>query len=433
MAGISYKIYFQTRSLFDISPFDAKGNPISFGLHPFGILAENLDYQVTNVASSKAESDQFPDCVKDFGKLEEWQIVDFISNIVESCALSDAEEILEAYLFNQPPGSVQLKPKLIARYLLQLGHADKYDKSVRKCKELRDRFVEPGIKLITLGYESFALTIKNQTEEKAKQAVEALCCGNEILKAHPDIDPYSKSFFIHRDLHFRVKSFLYLEINQKKVSVNTASFDHACNLESDLSKAAVCEKQDGNIYEFAQLEDLRAQILSYLATCVKDERDYSSEAIDVAQKVREIYYSLGQLNSVILADRTLGWAYLAQQNSLPESGNCVDNAVVAMATGLIRSFECTDATLQTKLAANLLRLFHNEDMCNVTVEYYDNSVAEACRNIIECKGRTDNCFVAIIYHYLEGIYSKERLIKLKDDFNKYADTKKYPIFFPIDP
>jgi hypothetical protein len=412
--------------------------------HPLRQLATRLGYALSDQPLTEGHAQ--PCDGQDLVDMDLPQAVDLLSNLVECCALGGAYDVIAAYL-GSASAEDPLIPRLAARALLQLGHVNKYDEAARQCATWRERWPTTQVQLATLGYESFARTIKDPSAESARLAWLALQQGRRLLGTQPGD---AESFFRHRDLHFQVKALCYqhqaASPDQLKRSLENPllsqivaqdPYARACELAEQLSAGMREETSRQNLYGIAQLEDLRSQMLTLASVLSPDPqqgRAHGQEARRVAERVRDIYFSLGQLNSIILADRTLGWAHLASQ---PYEPDATKRAIEAFAWGLLRSLSCTDGSLRWKLGANLLRALataFNAESAHTVANAVPPTLEEACLHLTESKGNADPPLAAALRILLLSDYSvgasRDSLIS---SLSRYGDTIRYPIFLPPEP
>lgn len=409
-------------------------------------LATLQDKQVIRVCDFESDScrigDQDQTSHKElaYQHLSDWQLVTAVSNIVDACGRGDASDLLRCCLDEQAFDETTT-PQLIAKYLLQLGHQNEYSRAVQESTRLRRLYpAAQSVTLITTGYESFARTVTDVTLPQALEAYKAIQEGAALQSSdEPAAHDAASAFFTHRALHFWTKALQY-QLAPQNLAVLEGARSHpilasivaadplqrARQLEGDLRRASTVARERKNLYGFAELEDLRAQVLIAAAGVETDPGGRSSDAKEawtVARRVRDVYFSLDQLNSVILADRTFGWACLARHAAEPE-GSWLAEAVRAMSNGFRRSLVCTDASLQWKLGANLIRLI----LPNIPRTSPDQPypIVTACE--VLCNDGIDASLEAklSVWSYLESIHPDrtDDLIKLLHDY----DMLRYPVF-----
>ena len=378
------------------------------------------------------------------GALNMHQVVELLSGITESCALGDADALLARHL-NVPSHAVD-SPQWVARYLLQLGHKDQYDDAIRACQDLRARFsASADVVLITNGYESYARTVKGRDLSGVGTALDRLEEGEKWIQLHGNPSgswSFAESFFAHRKLHFSIKALSFqlwppdrklLEAALKHPRLQRVYTDYplrrAWELLNELNQASQEQRTIRDLYGFAQLEDLRAELLVAAASCPCNthSRQDAEAARAAALRVRDIYFSVGQLNSVVLADRTLGWTLLALRE--PEQ------ALKAFTWALLRSLRCTDLSLRWKVGANLVRLLPEVLGATTRSSPSENqAVEQACHELIERGLGADRQSKEQAWAYVRSLYPSEgSRVRLAYNLGLYADTTAHPIFFPPDP
>ena len=421
--------------------------------------------KANSLPSSNLETSQrYRDNTKMVSELESSQIIDLLSALVESCARGDAYEMLSAYIFetadfrsnsNMSEGNINRTTRL----LRQMGHNNNYAGAISLCQSLREKVPDSkSMALVTLGYESFATSI-NAASKNAKDQTGEYLAAYDLIKAGERLMPRldrmhewtdAEAFFYHRKLHFYTKLVTLRQMNpgierHPKIIDNPKLYElmrpdlyeQTKELSALTARATAREKDRCRLYEMTELKDLHAQLLALLA--VMDSNVHlANEAVTTAEKVRDVYYSIGQLNSVLLADRTLGWAYLSAYAAHKGSERIVflEKALNSFALGFQRSLKTSDKTLKQKLGANLLRII---DPPHVTAKNREIPLPDAPpslnmlnRDLLARSGAKDTDGIEypklsrIIY--LNLFDDDEDAKKLKSHIAQYADLEKYPIY-----
>jgi hypothetical protein len=234
----------------------------------------------------------------------------------------------------------------LEQHLLSLGHNGNYDEAA-KCAARFAADPDPDISLIAASYGSFALSLAPGPKWRA---LLPLAQSLLVLFSAPDaLQESTRNFFAHRALHFVVKA---LELGQQRRFRGGYPKAIIRYFHSKLAGSLANLMRGGDLYEYAEIEDLRAQLL--ILSSLRAPAD-AARALAVARRVRVMYYSIGQRNSIAMAERTYGWACHAVARASVARQEYLQAAAAAFERGVQHS-DGVDPTVRPKLQANLLRV-----------------------------------------------------------------------------
>ena len=210
--------------------------------------------------------------------------------------------------------------------------------------------MDSDVALIAQSYRSFALSLRGPAS-RCDAVLSLLRASRLALDTWNVCEARTRAFFAHRALHLLAKVLELLAPRLPRAVLYTCAAWLAASLKGAANELA----NASDLYGFAQLEDLRAQMLTLRRGWTRSgEQRTHRDALSAATVVQAIFYSIGQANSMIMADRTLGWVLSVREDLVP--------AIEAFSRGVARAESPeVDPTLLPKLQANLLRLLRKSN------------------------------------------------------------------------
>jgi len=353
-------------------------------------------------------------------QLEEGKIVVFLSLLVDSFSYSNqiAIDLVESYIF--PPKKID--NKIVWRYFRHINQnvSDRscYERTADACERVRNEYKEIEKRNIAYSYESFiSLTRRNK---------KPICAIYLLFLAYSTIffcrDIFVKWYFKYVWVHFFVKlseNFPYLSFIIRIFFIHKET--------NNLIKRA---KERNDLERIAEATDLLAQILII-------KRD--NNALEKCQESQRLHASIGFMNGEIMAERTMGWAYLANSIKNKKDKKNIIDALKCFARASLKSSYFKRVSLLPRVASNLIRIFIYmgiltlpNNIKNIERTISDQELRKAIitliseENPLECKEEAK-----IITMYLKQFCSNYHDLNFNSiikNLNRYKNVKKYPIF-----
>ncbi|MCZ7633679.1 MAG: SIR2 family protein [Phycisphaerales bacterium] len=271
-------------------------------------------------------------------------LAEFVARITDSACRSDAIPVLRPLVFGDsaPP------PAVVRLYLEQFGHG--HDCSAQAAEAVRVRRAWPGteVELIARAFESFALTLPGSVLA-VPQAVWTLRRGRRLRTLATRA---TRAFFEHYRLHlwckvvqaagFKTAPLLHrLGLHRILAAVSARLAQRLGETQDVMMSVLVSEDAPGLL----EVRDVAAtSVLHGQALLV---RGNGEGALKRASEGQVLYSVAGWLNGTSLADRTRGWALLAQGEP--------QRAARILAAALDRALGSADPSLGPKMALDMLR------------------------------------------------------------------------------
>lgn len=348
------------------------------------------------------------------------QTCDFLSAVVDSFSRGEAKKLLKQRVLSRPRAGAP--HRLIRRYLEQAGHTADYDDVYAACVEVRQHFRDVQTRALSYSYESFIAAIREDT-----QIIRAIYALARSRLAFPWWRRKAIRWFCgHLEAHFwaKVVEHLPTKLPTPIYRASTWLFRAAALVialwQKRLDRQA---KERGWILDIGRVEDELSQML--VVGCRQ------REAIKVAEEMSLRESAIGAYNLVVLADRVLGWAYLAMNEEDSRA-----RAISVFARGFWRSVFSEDPTLRPKLVSNLVRALLVEGVempalaCPMGVKSPEHEEVIRASQRLCLEGQLHAEDADVVARDMLSAYPANERGRIIEHLRRYSDVTRYPIFLP---
>lgn len=271
-----------------------------------------------------------------FSRFSNDAAVEFVGRLCDAANSGAAHAPLHTLTFSSP--DEVRRPTRVTLLCRSLSHQAIYDDYVQTCRELRAKWRDLNVQLLTLGFEAFAYTIGKPSPLRAMALIRQ---GRRVPSEGADNG--ALAVFTHYDGHFWAKMMQYADslcCVHPWVPLRPLLRPFAQRLARSLHRAAEAATLELDIPFMSEIRDIEAQVWIYAGDL--------DRALKAATQCENYTAAVGLLNNMALVDRTRGWVYLARNEPV--------HAQFAFARGTHRSLRSPDVSVWPKLAANLVRV-----------------------------------------------------------------------------